>query len=89
MPGKVWSLLDFGFQYAFIRNNPSKKLWQYIGPCLAQIRRGGPAYVLKRQEILKRTLFSFRSKQTQNCCSMDTKNKWKTKQLIPSQYVKQ
>ena len=33
--------LDYGFQYALIRNNWSKN----FGPCLAQIRRGGPDLV--------------------------------------------
>ena len=61
---KFGPCLDFGFQYALIRNNWSKNFGVEYWPFLAQIRRGGPAYVLKRQEILKRTLFSFRSKQT-------------------------
>ena len=42
-PPKPGPCLDFGFQYALIRNNCSqKKLGQNIGPCLAQIRGGAP-----------------------------------------------
>ena len=44
--GKVWPLHRFWVSiHSNIRNNRSIKLGQNIGPCLAQICRGGPAIV--------------------------------------------
>ena len=40
-PPRPRPCLNFGFQYALIRNNRSKN----FGPCLAQIRCGGPDLV--------------------------------------------
>ena len=46
-PPRPESCLEFGFQHALIRNNRSKNLGYNIGPCLAQICRGGPEMVAK------------------------------------------
>ena len=44
-PPRPGPCLDFGFQYALIRNNHSEILGESIGPCLVQIHRGGPDVV--------------------------------------------
>ena len=43
-PPRPGPCLDFGFEYILIKNNQSKNLGWNIGPCLAQILRGGPEY---------------------------------------------